>query len=232
MAAVLQPALEAASAFSVTNIDDLFILMVLFSRLNQSLRAWHVVCGQCLGITALVAVSLLSLFGRLGLPEGWIGLLGLFPISLGFSQLAETFDAPLQGPDALAATPPEGWLANLLAVTTLTIANGSDNISVYMAMLANSTPLRLRVFPLVFVVLTGFWCVLAWWLTQSSALTQPLRHLQRELAPVLLVGIGFLVLAQSQIQRHPPLAVLALGCLGVMVVSLIQQLGSLPSRND
>ena len=224
MVAVLQPVLEAAMAFSATNIDDLFILMLFFSRLDQSFRAWQVVCGQYLGITALVAVSLLSLLGRVALPDGLIGLLGLFPISIGLSQLAETFDGPVTGQKELDNNPGEGWLAGFLAVAALTIANGSDNISVYMAMLANSDPVRLRVFPLVFALLTGVWCLLAWWLTQAAALAQPLRRLQRDLAPVLLVVIGVLVLRDSHVLRHPPLSTVALACLGVMVGSLLQQL--------
>lgn len=233
MAAFIQPALEAATAFSATNIDDLFILMLFFSRLNASFRAWHVVCGQCLGIASLVAVSLLSLLGRVALPEGMIGLLGLFPISLGLSQLAETFDAgqgPRNSPAASDADSAEGWIAAILGVATLTIANGSDNISVYMAMLANSDPGRLGVFLLVFALLTGLWCLLAWWLTQTSSLAQPLRRLQRDLAPVLLVAIGALVLHDSHTLRHPVLAMVALACLGVMVASLIQQLHLLLRR--
>jgi cadmium resistance protein CadD (predicted permease) len=226
MAAYVPAVLQASTAFVATNVDDLFILMLLFSRLRPSLQAWQVVCGQFMGIGALVAISLLSLLGRVALPDGWIGLLGLFPISLGLSQLAETFD----GGSAVLAdrtegdNMAEGVIAGLIGVTTLTIANGSDNISVYMALLANGDPLRLPVFLSTFALLTGAWCLLAWWLTRLSALAQPLRRLERDLAPVLLVLIGVLVLHDSHILRHPLLAVVALACLVVMVMSLIHQL--------
>lgn len=227
MTAFIQPILEATTAFSATNIDDLFILMLFFSRLNESFKAWHVVCGQFLGIAVLVAVSLLSLLGRIALPGEWIGLLGLFPISLGLSQLAESLDTPETSrgtttePDHSSA---EGLMAGILGVSALTIANGSDNISVYMALLANSDPLRLRVFLVVFAVLTGLWCLLAFGLSQTSAFAEPLRRLQRDLAPVLLIVIGALVLHDGHTLRHPVLAVVALTCLGAMVSSLIQQL--------
>lgn len=72
MASFIQTAFEATTTFSATNVDDLFILMLFFSRLDQSFRAWHVVCGQFIGITVLVLVSLLSLLGRFAVPEGWI----------------------------------------------------------------------------------------------------------------------------------------------------------------
>lgn len=241
MVAAIQAAVEATTAFSATNVDDLFLLMLLFSRQDHALRPWPVVVGQYVGITALVAVSLLSLLGRFGLPEGWLGLLGLFPISLGLSQLAESFDVqaatPTASPSPAASiTPPPsdparqgGWAA-IVAVAALTIANGSDNISVYMALLANGDGLRLRVFPLVFTLLTGLRCLLAWWLSQTPALASPLRRFARDGAPLLLMAIGALVLWDSHLPRHPALAVLALACLAVMVASLIQQLLRLRSR--
>jgi cadmium resistance protein CadD (predicted permease) len=224
MTAFLQPVLEATTAFSATNVDDLFILMLFFSRRDHSFPTWQVVGGQYLGMASLLAISLLAVVGRMAIPEGWIGLLGLFPISLGLSQLAESLDnnaSEVEDPLAGSGMP---WVAGLLGVASLTIANGSDNISVYMAMLATSDPLRLKVFPLVFAVLTALWCLLAWRLTQTDLLAKPLRRLQRDLAPLLLVVIGALVLHDSHLSRHPPLALVALACLGVMVASLLRQL--------
>ncbi|MEY4351862.1 MAG: hypothetical protein RLZZ609_103 [Cyanobacteriota bacterium] len=227
MSAFGQAVMEATTAFSATNIDDLFILMVFFNPSTTTPKPWQVVCGQFLGISVLVAVSLLSLLGRLALPPAVIGLLGLFPISLGLSQLAETWAGPAdasEAKDQAAASLSEGLGAAILGVAGLTIANGSDNISVYMALLGNCDSFRLQVILAMFALLTGVWCLLAWWLTQTAALAEPLRRFQRDLAPILLMGIGALVLVDSHILAHPPLAVVALACLGVMVTSLIHQL--------
>jgi cadmium resistance protein CadD (predicted permease) len=237
MRGFLQAVVEATTAFSATNIDDLFLLMLLFSPSESSRRPWQVVCGQYVGISVLVAVSLLSLLGRIALPEGLIGMLGLFPISLGLSQLGETFSketssalAALSPGETEEATLAGGVLAAIVGVASLTIANGSDNISVYMAMLANSEGLRLQVILSTVALLTGLWCLLAWWLTKTPLLEEPLQRFRRDLAPLLLVGIGALVLGESHILRHPQLAMVALGCLGVMVMSLIHQLRLLLER--
>jgi cadmium resistance protein CadD (predicted permease) len=228
MTAFLQPVLEATTAFSATNVDDLFLLMLCFSRRDSSFAAWQVVVGQYLGIASLLALSLLAVVGRMAVPEGWIGLLGLFPISLGLSRLAdalgEAADDRSPGSGDQRAVAGARWMAGLLGVAALTIANGSDNISVYMAMLANGDPLRLRVFPLVFSVLTALWCLLAWWLTETPLLSEPLRRMQRDLAPLLLVAIGALVLHDSHVMSHPFLVLVALACLGVMVTSFLCQL--------
>jgi cadmium resistance protein CadD (predicted permease) len=239
MSAFAQAIFEASSAFSATNIDDLLILTLCFSSADLRRQPWHVVCGQFLGIGALVAVSLLSLLGRAALPQGWIGLLGLFPISLGLSQLADSFHRPpANAEDAVQGDPVQGGaglsggvLAGTLAVASLTIANGSDNISVYMALFAHSDPPRLAVILAMFALLTGFWCLLAWWLTQSPGLAQPLARFGREFAPLLLLGIGALVLHDSRVLLDPPLALLVLACLGAMVGSLLWQLrGMLAER--
>lgn len=231
MGTLVQAIFEATTAFSATNIDDLFILMLLFSPGESGRRPWQVVCGQFVGIGVLVAVSLLSLLGRIALPDGLIGLLGLFPISIGLSQIGETFSreaspgmpnaSPDNGEDHALA---EGVMAGIIGVASLTIANGSDNISVYMAMLANSDGFRLRVILGTFTLLTALWCLLAWWLNQTPLLGQPLQRFRRDLAPLLLVGIGALVLEEGRILQHPLLAMVALGCLGVMGISLIHQL--------
>ncbi|MEB3323917.1 MAG: cadmium resistance transporter [Cyanobacteriota bacterium] len=230
MGSLVQAIFEATTAFSATNIDDLFILMLLFSPGESGRRHWQVVCGQFVGIGVLVAVSLLSLLGRIALPDGLIGLLGLFPISIGLSQIGETFfrdgspmtkASPGNGEDRALA---EGVIAGIISVASITIANGSDNISVYMAMLANSDGFRLRVILGMFTLLTGVWCLLAWWLNQTPLLGKPLQRFRRDLAPLLLVGIGAVVLEEGHILKHPLLAIVALGCLGVMGISLIHQL--------
>jgi cadmium resistance protein CadD (predicted permease) len=230
MRAFLQAAVEATTAFSATNIDDLFLLMMFFTPSHPAPKPWQVICGQFVGIGVLVVVSLLSLLGRLALPEGLIGLLGLFPISLGLSQLGETFAvprAPEEPRDRQDNSLVTGVMAGILGVASLTIANGSDNISVYMAMLANCDPFRLRVILGMFALLTWLWCSLAWWLSQTPALAQTLQRFRRDLAPLLLVGIGALVLHDSHTLQHPPQAMVTLICLAVMATSLIQQLHAL-----
>jgi cadmium resistance protein CadD (predicted permease) len=54
----------AATAFGATNVDDIFILTLLFSRLDRNFRAVHVVGGQLIGFTLLVLVSLSAVLGR------------------------------------------------------------------------------------------------------------------------------------------------------------------------
>ena len=76
---------KAAVAFAATNIDDLVVLTFFFVQKN--VQTWRVVLGQYVGITGLIAVSLVGFFARLVVPYKWISLLGVIPIIIGLRKL-------------------------------------------------------------------------------------------------------------------------------------------------
>lgn len=61
-----------------TNLDDLVVLTVLFvASTRGSLRPWRIVAGQYLGMSALIAISVVAALGLTVIPEEWVGLLGV-----------------------------------------------------------------------------------------------------------------------------------------------------------
>lgn len=68
------------SAFVATNIDDTFILIMLFSTF--SFQARHIFIGQFLGIGILVIISTLGSVVALVMPLFVIGLMGFIPIAM------------------------------------------------------------------------------------------------------------------------------------------------------
>lgn len=105
MGAVLVTASAAAGLFAGTNIDDLVVLAVLnaSSRAGGRPRRWHIWAGQYAGIAILVAVSLAAARGLTLIPEGWIWLLGLLPLSLGVRKLVIAIRARRAGGQASIA---------------------------------------------------------------------------------------------------------------------------------
>src|SRR5207248_10228314 len=73
----------ATVTFAATNIDDIFVLTLFFSQTSRGFRSAHIVAGQYLGFSALVAISLVGFFGGRILPRTWVGLLGFVPILVG-----------------------------------------------------------------------------------------------------------------------------------------------------
>jgi cadmium resistance protein CadD (predicted permease) len=92
---LLQVAIAAVTAFGATNLDDILILMFLFSQVNSKLRVHHIIWGQYMGMSLILLLSLPGFLGGLVVPKPWIGLLGFLPIVIGFQKLCKTSEDDL-----------------------------------------------------------------------------------------------------------------------------------------
>jgi cadmium resistance protein CadD (predicted permease) len=228
----------AASAFCASNLDDILLLMLLFSGADGKHARWHVVAGQYLGFALLILPSLLGFVGGQLLPQQWIGVLGLLPVALGVSQIIDSLGAPAQccgeapgSPgDSLAEITPE-WVSQLglpctpiIAVAGLTLANGGDNIGLYMPLFTRSNTIQLTTTLIVFFLLVGVWCLAAWRLVHTTGIAGLISRYGQQLMPLVLIGLGLLILIESDTFSFRPLAVMVLSALLAMAISLLHQL--------
>jgi cadmium resistance protein CadD (predicted permease) len=79
----------------------------------------------------------------------------------------------------------------------VTIANGGDNIGIYMPTFAIRSSYEITVIALVFVVMTALWCFLAHSMVNHPKLGAPIRRYGHRVAPIVLVGLGILILYQA-----------------------------------
>jgi cadmium resistance protein CadD (predicted permease) len=115
-------------AFVATNIDDTFVLILLFSI--KSLMARTVIIGQLLGIVFLVVISSFAALLALAIPAFVIGFMGFIPIIIGIKRLIK-----IRGkPETIHATKKENL--SFLSVTAITISNGGDDIGVFTPLFA------------------------------------------------------------------------------------------------
>ncbi len=209
-------------AFTATNIDDVVMLTLFFSQVNAVFRNRHVVVGQYLGFGALVVASLPGFFGGLIVPRDWIGMLGAIPIAFGISRLlnteAQESEVEITQPERLT------WL-NFLSpqafnVAAVTVANGSDNISIYAPLFASSSLESLLVILSTFFLMVGVWCVAAYKLTRMGAIADTLTRYGNYLAPFVLIGLGVLILVDSHVLESPGLTTIALvaGCFCLLTL--------------
>lgn len=206
------------SAFIVTNLDDLVILMLFFSQVDACFRRRHIVWGQYLGFALLVLTSLPGFLGSLMLPRSWIGLLGIVPIILGLSHLFES-DATDQQESPLQQLTQTHFLApQTYSVAALTVANGSDNIGVYAPLFANCTWMTLGVILILFSCLVGVWCYAAYQLMRLPTIAETLMRYGNQLVPYGLVGLGVIILWESRTLDDRGLVVIALSiCVGYLL---------------
>ncbi|MEU5939871.1 cadmium resistance transporter [Micromonospora sp. NPDC047548] len=185
----LAAAAGAALVFTATNLDDIVVLTVLFvaARGSGRPRAWHIVAGQYLGIGALVATAVLVAAGLLVVPDPWTGLLGLLPIALGArALLARTDD---EAPPAV--------VDSLLGVAGVTVANGADNIAVYVPVFRSLEPAAGLVWLLVFATLVAVWCATAALLGGHPRVVRLVGRAGHWLVPTIFIGIGLVILVTS-----------------------------------
>jgi cadmium resistance transport/sequestration family protein len=223
---LLLTAFKGAMAFTATNLDDIIILMLLFSQVGTAFRRRHIVAGQYLGFGALVLISLSGFFGSFLLPRPWIGLLGVLPMVIGLSQLLSVEDddddsetAPLPASAAAGM----GLLSPQTAsVAAITMANGGDNVGVYMPMFASTDALGLGITLAIFFGLVGVWCGAAYRLTQVGAIAELLTRYGNYLVPFVLMGLGVLILIDSHTLEYRGLTALAMTILGLCTIHLLR----------
>ncbi|MEG4961164.1 MULTISPECIES: cadmium resistance transporter [unclassified Microcoleus] len=202
------------TSFAATNIDDMVLSMLFFAQVNDTFRPRHIFVGKYLGFAALIAASLPGFFGGLIVPKAWIGLLGLVPIAIGISHLVkkeneENDVQAVSGEFNRKSNSPVSKIANLfnpqtLNVAAVTIANGGDNIGIYLPLFASSDLPRLVVILAVFSVMVGVWSYAAYRLTRQRAIARILTRYTKVVVPFVLIGLGIFILIESGTYRLLP----------------------------
>ncbi|MER7592244.1 cadmium resistance transporter [Micromonospora sp. NPDC127501] len=185
---LLSTAGAAAVVFAATDIDDIVILTLFFvaARTTGQPRTWHIVAGQYLGIGALALASAVIAGGLLVVPDPWTGLLGLLPIALGVRALRSS------GDDEAPAV-----VTGALGVAGVTIANGADNVAVYVPVFRALGVADSAMFLLVFVLLIALWCVVGAWLGGHWRVVRLVERAGAWLVPTIFIAIGLVILVSS-----------------------------------
>jgi cadmium resistance protein CadD (predicted permease) len=181
----------ALALFVATNIDDIFILLALFS--NPGYRPAQVVAGQMLGMALVIALSIAGAFLALAIAPMYVGLLGFVPLALGILKLVRKHEA-----DDTAAPDAASGALRMLAVTAITVANGSDNIGVYVPVFATSGRVHVAIYAVTMLVATAGLCWLAHALIQHPRLGAPIRRYAGPITPFVLIGLGVYILIESR----------------------------------
>lgn len=196
------------TAFAATNLDDILILMLFFAQVNRSeaetashrnLRPKHIWIGQYLGFGLLILASLPGFFGGYFIPRTWLGLLGLLPIAIGISHLQnKESTSQTVSSETLEHKPRFRLAPGSYHVAAVTIANGGDNIGIYVPLFANSTPTSLVVTLVVFFIMIAIWCAIAHSLSRHPAIAQLIMQYGDRIVPFVLIGLGIYILIESK----------------------------------
>jgi cadmium resistance protein CadD (predicted permease) len=177
----------AVVLFVSTNVDDLVVLVGFFA--HPRFRARDVIAGQYVGLTVLFGLSAAGALLSLVIPNTYLGLLGIFPILIGIRKLIALRHERVE---TSRGTP--GSYGSVAGIALVTIANGGDNIGVYVPAFAVHSASQIAIIAVVFVAMTATWCLLAHWMVNHPTLGAPLRRYGHIFAPIVLIGLGFLII--------------------------------------
>ena len=193
MTHLVATALSGVWPFVVTNVDDFVLLTTLFVTIGRGgPTVRQIVSGQYLGFALLVAISLAAAVGLAAVPNRWIGLFGLVPIALGVRAILL---ARRSGPEDERVAVVTG----AVGVAALTIADGADNVSVYIPLFRQAGPSATATYVVVFAVLVGVWCLAAHAVAQRRALVVLVERTGHWLVPVLYMAIGVRIIVVSKL---------------------------------
>ncbi|WP_367370816.1 CadD family cadmium resistance transporter [Leuconostoc carnosum] len=200
--------LSALGSFIVTNIDDIFVLMLLFSQASSQAKASNgrtvkgnriypkdIVIGQYLGFALLVLISLLATFGVTLIPDQWVGLLGLIPIYLGVKLFIKGEDED----EGAILSSLNKFNKFYLSVAFITFANGGDNIGIYVPFFSTLNNNRLVITVVTFFIMVAVWCLIGYRLARFRYVSETLEKYGRWVIPIVFIGLGFYIMAENNI---------------------------------
>ncbi|EEM83618.1 Cadmium resistance transporter [Bacillus thuringiensis serovar huazhongensis BGSC 4BD1] len=191
-------------AFATTNIDDIFILLVLFSQVRTEVirkegravrekvmrKKLYIVIGQYFGFSMIVFLSIVGSLSSFFIPVSWIGLLGFVPIYMGVKGLLSL--RSYKSNEVI-----DNVTGSLFKVASITLANGADNISIYIPMFASQTLETNIVTLVIFFFMIAIWCFISYKLLKAPILAKVLEKNCYIIVPIVLIGLGMFILFRS-----------------------------------
>ena len=182
------------TSFIGTNIDDIFIDTILFSEAKTKEESKSIICGKYLGIGTLVFLSILGAFGLQLLPQHYIGYLGFVPICLGIKEIIINMKSKENDEENETIRKSTN---NIINTALITIANGADNIGVYIPLFAGFMAWQIVVTVCVFLALIAVWCFLGKALADLPVLKRGLKRNKDVIVPVVYIVLGLYILVEN-----------------------------------
>ncbi len=142
-------------------------------------------------MAAIIALSLLGSLIGLIVPGVWLGLLGLLPIAIGLGQLLRRRGGGLTAAPTLRP-------ASAATVALVTLANGGDNLSLYIPLFSVHGAGEVAFFCVAFLGLTALWCGVALRLARrGTGLLRLAPRWTNLVLPYAMIALGGYILAKT-----------------------------------
>ncbi|HDR5747395.1 TPA: cadmium resistance transporter, partial [Bacillus anthracis] len=188
--------ISSVVAFATTNIDDIFILLVLFSQVRTEVlrkedravrekamrKKLYIAIGQYVGFSMIIFLSIVGSLSSFFIPVSWIGVLGFVPIYMGVKGLFSLRSNKSNKVIDKASS-------SLFKVAAITLANGADNISIYIPMFTSQSLEANIVTLIIFFCMIAIWCSISYTLLRAPILAKVLERNCHIIVPIVLIGL-------------------------------------------
>lgn len=218
---MISTVITALISFVSTNLDDIFILMLFFTQVNDITKRRHIVIGQYLGIGALTTISIIGALGVSLIPQEYVGLLGLIPIHLGIKEyvdhkkeskrIGNIVREELQNSENIKLEETTSTQGNriitfikgfinpsIVKVFSVTVANGGDNIGVYIPIFTSMSLVSIVLTVVIFMLLTALWCFIGLKLAEHPFVQGNIIKYKHIFVPIIFIGLGIYILIKSE----------------------------------
>ena len=183
------------TAFAATNLDNMLILVVLLGANAQ--RRSAVLLGFVFSALAVLSVSAIGVaLGSLVNP-GFIGYLGVIPLSMGLYMLVKTSRGQLLNdpdiPQPGKQSEPGVWLSTFV----LMFSNSGDSVAVFLPLLAESGRTAMVTILCTYVLLIAVWGSIAYLISGQKELAVRIERKAEKLVPWIMMGVGTYILLNT-----------------------------------
>ena len=175
--------LTSIIAYISTNIDDIFVLMLL---LAQTKAKGRIIAGHFLAVGLLTAISMLGALGLQNLPLKYVGILGLVPIALGIKAWFDQGDGEV-----------EAKSVGIFSMAMITLGNGADNVGVYIPLFTGFSGGERVGAVIIFAVMTALWIWLASSLAELPKIKAVIGKYKSVAIPVVFIALGVFIILDS-----------------------------------
>jgi len=192
----------SAGAFIATNLDNLILLIALYSRYENHPRT--VTAGYIGGMVLIGAICLVIGFGGALIPISYLGMLGVIPVFMGVMGLLQLFRSRQVEVNTRFAME-SSRKTIFLAVLITQLSNGADSIITFSVFLADSTPATDYLIALTFLVMIGIYAGVAIYSLNHRKLSNFLDRYGRYVTPLILILVGVYIITNTASDLLPGL---------------------------
>ena len=184
----------ASGAFIGTNLDNLLLLMAMYSRYEQN--AVMVTAGYVAGMLLIGAISLL--IGEAGelLPLAYLGFLGVIPISMGLFSLWKLF-GKVEVEDVSSVIDTHSGMAVFVTLIATQLSNSADSIVTFSALFADSTDAADYLIAPTFLAMTLVFSGVAYYSLKHHRLSQFVNRYGKYVTPFILILVGWYIFSNT-----------------------------------